>query len=89
MRLERWLQEVLETPGLTSIEDRDEAWSMQAIVIPGGAHRPGLVVVSDHHVVEEVAPCRDRSERRTHSPSTNEQDAHQTSMLCMTCLRRV
>lgn len=28
MRLERWLQEVLETPGLTAIEDRDEAWSM-------------------------------------------------------------
>jgi 16S rRNA (guanine527-N7)-methyltransferase len=28
LRLERWLQEVLETPGLTAIEDRDEAWSM-------------------------------------------------------------
>ena len=28
MRLERWLQEVLATPGLTAIEDRDEAWSM-------------------------------------------------------------
>ena len=27
-RLERWLQEVLETPGLTAIEDRDEAWAM-------------------------------------------------------------
>ena len=27
-RLERWLQEVLETPGLTAIGDRDEAWSM-------------------------------------------------------------
>jgi 16S rRNA (guanine527-N7)-methyltransferase len=28
MRLERWLQEVLETPGLTAIQERDEAWSM-------------------------------------------------------------
>jgi 16S rRNA (guanine527-N7)-methyltransferase len=28
MRLERWLQEVLETPGLTAIRDPDEAWSM-------------------------------------------------------------
>lgn len=28
MRLERWLQEVLSTPGLTAIEDRDEAWAM-------------------------------------------------------------
>jgi 16S rRNA (guanine527-N7)-methyltransferase len=28
MRLERWLQGVLETPGLTAIDDRDEAWSM-------------------------------------------------------------
>jgi 16S rRNA (guanine527-N7)-methyltransferase len=27
-RLERWLDEVLATPGLTSIEDRDEAWAM-------------------------------------------------------------
>ena len=27
-RLERWLQEVLGTPGLTAIEDRDEAWAM-------------------------------------------------------------
>ena len=30
MRLERWLQEVIETPGLTAIRDRDEAWSMLA-----------------------------------------------------------
>lgn len=28
MRLEHWLQEVLSTPGLTAIKDRDEAWSM-------------------------------------------------------------
>ena len=28
MRLERWLQEVLETPGMTAIRDRDQAWSM-------------------------------------------------------------
>ena len=28
MRLERWLQEVLETPGLTAIREPDEAWSM-------------------------------------------------------------
>jgi 16S rRNA (guanine527-N7)-methyltransferase len=28
LRLERWLQEVLETPGLTAIRERDEAWSM-------------------------------------------------------------
>ena len=28
MRLERWLQEVLETPGMTAIRERDEAWSM-------------------------------------------------------------
>jgi 16S rRNA (guanine527-N7)-methyltransferase len=28
LRLERWLQEVLDTPGLTAIEDRGEAWSM-------------------------------------------------------------
>jgi 16S rRNA (guanine527-N7)-methyltransferase len=28
MRLEHWLQEVLETPGLTAIRERDEAWSM-------------------------------------------------------------
>jgi len=27
-RLERWLQQVLRTPGLTAITDRDEAWSM-------------------------------------------------------------
>ena len=27
MRLERWLQEVLETPGMTAIQERDEAWS--------------------------------------------------------------
>jgi 16S rRNA (guanine527-N7)-methyltransferase len=27
-RLERWLDEVLATPGLTSIRDRDEAWAM-------------------------------------------------------------
>jgi 16S rRNA (guanine527-N7)-methyltransferase len=27
-RLERWLDAVLETPGLTAIEDRDEAWAM-------------------------------------------------------------
>lgn len=27
-RLERWLQEVLATSGLTGIRDRDEAWSM-------------------------------------------------------------
>jgi 16S rRNA (guanine527-N7)-methyltransferase len=26
--VERWLQEVLDTPGLTAIRDRDEAWSM-------------------------------------------------------------
>jgi 16S rRNA (guanine527-N7)-methyltransferase len=30
LRLERWLQEVLETPGLTAIRDRDEAWAMLA-----------------------------------------------------------
>jgi 16S rRNA (guanine527-N7)-methyltransferase len=30
LRLERWLQEVLETPGMTAIRDRDEAWSMLA-----------------------------------------------------------
>jgi len=28
LRLERWLQEVIETPGMTAIRDRDEAWSM-------------------------------------------------------------
>ena len=28
MRLQRWLQEVLETPGLTAIREPDEAWSM-------------------------------------------------------------
>jgi len=27
-RLERWLDAVLATPGLTAIEDRDEAWAM-------------------------------------------------------------
>jgi 16S rRNA (guanine527-N7)-methyltransferase len=27
-RLERWLDSVLATPGLTAIEDRDEAWAM-------------------------------------------------------------
>ena len=27
-RLERWLSEVLATPGLTAIRDRDEAWAM-------------------------------------------------------------
>jgi 16S rRNA (guanine527-N7)-methyltransferase len=27
-RLERWLDAVMETPGLTAIEDRDEAWAM-------------------------------------------------------------
>lgn len=27
-RLERWLDEVLATPGLTAIRDRDEAWAM-------------------------------------------------------------
>jgi 16S rRNA (guanine527-N7)-methyltransferase len=27
-RLERWLDSVLATPGLTAIEDRDEAWTM-------------------------------------------------------------
>jgi 16S rRNA (guanine527-N7)-methyltransferase len=27
-RLERWLVSVLATPGLTAIEDRDEAWAM-------------------------------------------------------------
>ena len=27
-RLERWLDELLATPGLTAIRDRDEAWSM-------------------------------------------------------------
>jgi 16S rRNA (guanine527-N7)-methyltransferase len=30
LRLERWLQEVIETPGMTGIQDRDEAWSMLA-----------------------------------------------------------
>jgi 16S rRNA (guanine527-N7)-methyltransferase len=30
LRLERWLQQVIETPGLTAIRDRDEAWSMLA-----------------------------------------------------------
>lgn len=30
MRLERWLHEVVETPGMTAIRDRDEAWSMLA-----------------------------------------------------------
>jgi 16S rRNA (guanine527-N7)-methyltransferase len=30
VRLERWLREVLETPGLTAIRDRDEAWAMLA-----------------------------------------------------------
>jgi 16S rRNA (guanine527-N7)-methyltransferase len=30
LRLERWLQEVLATPGMTAIRDRDEAWSMLA-----------------------------------------------------------
>jgi 16S rRNA (guanine527-N7)-methyltransferase len=29
-RLERWLDAVLATPGLTAIEDRDEAWAMLA-----------------------------------------------------------
>jgi 16S rRNA (guanine527-N7)-methyltransferase len=30
LRLERWLHEVIETPGMTAIRDRDEAWSMLA-----------------------------------------------------------
>jgi 16S rRNA (guanine527-N7)-methyltransferase len=30
VRLERWLQEVIETPGMTAIRGRDEAWSMLA-----------------------------------------------------------
>lgn len=30
MRLERWLQEVIETPGMSAIRDRAEAWSMLA-----------------------------------------------------------
>jgi 16S rRNA (guanine527-N7)-methyltransferase len=29
-RLERWLDAVLATPGLTAIEDRDDAWAMLA-----------------------------------------------------------
>ena len=29
-RLERWLDELLATPGLTAIRDRDEAWAMLA-----------------------------------------------------------
>ncbi len=29
-RLERWLDDLLATPGLTAIRDRDEAWSMLA-----------------------------------------------------------
>jgi 16S rRNA (guanine527-N7)-methyltransferase len=28
LKLERWLQEVLDTPGMTAIEDLEEAWSM-------------------------------------------------------------
>jgi len=30
-RLERWLDSVLATPGLTAIEDRDEAWAMLVV----------------------------------------------------------
>jgi 16S rRNA (guanine527-N7)-methyltransferase len=29
--LERWLDEVLATPGMTAIEDRDEAWAMLVV----------------------------------------------------------
>jgi 16S rRNA (guanine527-N7)-methyltransferase len=51
-RLERWLSAVLATPGLTAIEDRDEAWAMlvedalRGVEVVGGFDGPIIDVGS-------------------------------------------
>jgi hypothetical protein len=41
-----------------------------------GSLRTSLVVVADHHTVEEVPPRRDRAERRSHSPGADQKNPH-------------